>query len=305
MTTPAPFTTWFDLREMARAQDWDGLRARLAAIAPGDLVPQPLTQEAVRLCAMAGQHEIVAEFVARGFSFTASAARTLVEDIAGKVRQTDMRAHDQALKNALAGAAAHEDFLVNYFAREGKGRELLLLHRAGVDIVRGGETMFAGYCALREETMSVARQCGSPIYDARIIAETGKPAHIADDLKRARMLAHWHNFLRDDADGQQQMARLARRRFDGQLRAQDVLAVDPKTGASVLAVQAAWGRAQEIFEPRCWLEHPAEAMAVYDALAPLAAQGQVDIEAFSAGLTRLRLAQARGAEAKRGNRFRL
>jgi hypothetical protein len=58
--------------------------------------------------------------------------------------------------------------------------ELLLLHLPGVDIVRGGETMFAAYCVLREETMAnslIAKMPFSPTRSS--IVRISKPIPIA------------------------------------------------------------------------------------------------------------------------------
>ena len=320
---------WFDMKAAARTKKWDVVQTMLAENTEQQMTAHPFLAEVFHSAANAGQANIVKTLFTRGFSLDAETRAETLKRLAtyyhsdaAAVMSFLIKEQSTDSSDAVCWAAAH-----------GRLDVLQTLENSGADVLSGASSFHLALYGGHPEVMHYLHEKQADLYHPALIAAgygrrqelptgqadttiqvyrdllTQENDHwaicyaeaggaqktlsqfrcVPNELGRAPM-SYLHLAVR--AGKFSDVVSVALHEKQNPLRAEDFLVEDYK-GVSALMVMTARGELDAVFDPKLWQGRSEEILKLHDGLKKYKAEKALDLQAFSAEITRYGLRQKR------------
>jgi len=321
--------TWFDMKSAAATKNWGKVESLLAASADQQMTAHPFLSEVFHGAANAGQENIVKTLYSRGFSLDAETRAETVKRLAVYYHESAAPVMMFLIKDQATDASD----AVCWAAHAGRLDVLQTLEECGADVLSGASSFHLALYGGHPHVMNYLHEKKANLYHPALIAAGyGRkhelpPTHadIAIQVYRDLLVQendHWAICYAEAGGAQQTLdqfrcvpnalgrapmsyihlavragkfsdvVKAAMNEKQNPLQATDLLIEDYK-GVSALMVMAARGELEAVFDPKLWQGRTEEVVKLHGALKTFKAEKALDLQAFSAEMTRYGLRKMR------------
>lgn len=312
---------------LAKSAAWDDLRQLLTENADCRLGNSHFMENAFNFAAKAGQSDLVALIVSRGFTVPDHGGAWLLQSLAIYGQAADPGIKEVITFLVREKHADPESAIRALAARSERTEMMEVFRQAGADIQDGASSFFLALYEKRPQMMAYLYDHGADLYHPEVVAaQYGRRNQVRDEaleayrgllekdrMKAAALYAETGPAMDSGSFKEPAMLLLAARAgkfFDVlaalQERAQPLTAQDIVHGENgappVLAVLAARGELEALFDPAHWQGRGDVVRELHAALGGYRAEQAISLDSYAAAAARRQL---RVLSAPRRNKWRL